>query len=88
MPSARQNHRIGALLARGVGARNRGVGALLYPPTLRMLHTMRQHAAAMPYAGDQIEAELTLPPASPLLWATNGMAENCTRWHAGSGLNA
>jgi hypothetical protein len=45
----------------------------------------------MPYAGDQIEAELTLPPATPLLWATNGTAENCTRLarrHAGSGLNA
>ena len=79
-----QNHGLGSLLARRLllVARNRGVAklhVLSQASNLRMLQILRRHGAAMHYAGDQIAAEVTLPPANTATLAEEWLAESGAR---------
>lgn len=82
-----QNHGLGSLLTRRLMlcARNRGMTTLRMlsqASNLRMLHILRRGGARMHYAGDQVEAELTLPPASAASLAEEWMEESRARLRA------
>jgi len=79
-----QNHGVGSLLARRLllSARNRGITTLhmlSQASNLRMLHILSRSGARMSYAGDQVEAELTLPPLTAASLAAEWLEESRAR---------
>jgi RimJ/RimL family protein N-acetyltransferase len=79
-----QNHGLGALLARRLllSARNRGMATLhmlTQASNQRMLHILRRSGARMRFAGDQVELELVLRPATAASLAEEWMEESRAR---------